>query len=100
MCLTPAATNVDVERPFSDSSKAHDDKRSRMNPDQLDKLMFLCRNMLLVNFDLDWEYNSGSCLSERDRLQIFHLFPPMHQQLASAFHGEGAVGRSCGLIWG
>ena len=54
-CLTPAATTVDVERLFSESSEILDDKRSCLNPDRLDRIIFLRKNMFLFNFDLNME---------------------------------------------
>jgi len=53
--LTPAATTVDVERLFSECGFILSKKRNSLSPDRLDQIIFIRKNLYLVNFDIDWE---------------------------------------------
>ena len=53
--LTPPPTSTDVERLFSIAGKVACDKKTRLLPDNLEKVLFLRENILVMNFELDWE---------------------------------------------
>ena len=53
--LTPPPTSTNTERLFSYGGIAMDDRRARLNPDKLDKILFLRENILLTNFKLEWD---------------------------------------------
>ena len=53
--LTPQPTSTDVERLFSIASLVADDKREKLLPTNLDKLLFLRENIMTFNFDLSWD---------------------------------------------
>jgi len=53
--LTAPPTSTDVERLFSSAGLIADDIRSRLLPDNLEKLLFLRENILMLNFELDWD---------------------------------------------
>ena len=52
--LTPPPTSTSVERLFSSAGLFLDDNRSRLLPDNLEKMMFLRSNIVASNFSLDW----------------------------------------------
>jgi hypothetical protein len=52
--LTPPPTSTNTERLFSVAGQVMDEKRARILPDSLDKILFLRENMLACNFNLDW----------------------------------------------
>jgi hypothetical protein len=53
--LTPVATTVDVERLFSECGNILNKKRNALSPDRLDEIIFIRKNIFLINFDIDWE---------------------------------------------
>ena len=53
--LTPPPTSTDVERLFSTAGLTVSDIRSRLSPATLEKLLFLRENILVCNFNLDWD---------------------------------------------
>ena len=53
--LTPPPTSTDVERLFSAAGLTASDIRSSMSPATLEKLLFLRENILVCNFNLDWD---------------------------------------------
>jgi hypothetical protein len=53
--LTPPPTSTDVERLFSAAGLIAADNRARLSPETLEKLLFLRDNILVLNFELDWE---------------------------------------------
>ena len=53
--LTPPPTSTDVERLFSIAGLIASDNRNRLNPHTLEKLLFLRENILVFNFQLDWD---------------------------------------------
>ena len=53
--LTPPPTSTDVERLFSAAGLIAADNRSRLSPESLEKLFFLRDNILVLNFELDWD---------------------------------------------
>ena len=53
--LTPPPTSTDVERLFSAAGLTASDIRSNMSPATLEKLLFLRENILVCNFNLDWD---------------------------------------------
>ena len=53
--LTPPPTSTDVERLFSIAGLIASDNRPRISPPTLEKLLFLRENILVVNFELDWD---------------------------------------------
>lgn len=48
--LSAPATSVSSERMFSTSGAICSDKRSRLLPDNLEKLVYLCKNLKAVDF--------------------------------------------------
>ena len=52
--LTPPATSTDSERLFSVAGQVFDEKRARMLPDSLEKILFLRENIIACSFNLDW----------------------------------------------
>ena len=53
--LTPPPTSTDVERLFSIESLIADDKRGKLLPSNLEKILFLHENIMTFNFDLSWD---------------------------------------------
>ena len=53
--LTPAPTSTNIERLFSYGGMVLEDRRASMNPDKVDKILFLRENIVLTNFQLDWD---------------------------------------------
>ena len=53
--LTQPPTSTDVERLFSVAWLIAADNRSRLSPETLEKLLFLRENILVFNFQLDWD---------------------------------------------
>ena len=53
--LTPPPSSTDVERLFSVAGLIAADNRARLAPETLEKLLFLCENILVLNFELDWD---------------------------------------------
>ena len=53
--LTPPPTSTDVERLFSVAGLIAADNRSRLSPETLEKLLFLRENILVFNFQVDWD---------------------------------------------
>ena len=53
--LTPPPTSTDVERLFSVAGLIAADNRSRLSPETLEKLLFLYENILVFNFQVDWD---------------------------------------------
>jgi hypothetical protein len=47
--------NPQPQRLFSTAGQLADDKRSKLLPENLEKLLFLRENILVMNFDLDWD---------------------------------------------
>ena len=52
--LSPPPTSTSVERLFSSAGLFLDDNRSRLLPDNLEKMLFLRSNIVASNFSLDW----------------------------------------------
>ena len=52
--LTPPPTSTDCERLFSVAGQVMDEKRAKLLPDNLDKILFLRENILVTNCNLDW----------------------------------------------
>ena len=52
--LTPPPSSVNVERLFSSAGQVMDEKRARLKPENLDKILFLRENSIVNNFRLDW----------------------------------------------
>ena len=52
--LTPPATSTRVERLFSSAGLLLDEKRARLDPKRVNRILFCRENMLLMNFDIDW----------------------------------------------
>ena len=53
--LTAPPTSTDVERLFSAAGLIASDHRGRLAPETLEKLLFLRENILVCNFELDWD---------------------------------------------
>ena len=53
--LTAPPTSTNIERHFSYAGLVLDKHRSSMNPENLDKIMFIRENLFLLNFKIDWE---------------------------------------------
>ena len=53
--LTPPPTSTDVERLFFVAGQIASDKRAGILPDNLEKVLFLRDNILILNFELDWD---------------------------------------------
>ena len=53
--LTPPPTSTDVERLFSTAGLLADDKRAKLLPENLERLLFLRENILLLNFEINWD---------------------------------------------
>ena len=52
--LTPPPTSTDCERLFSVAGQVLDEKRAKMLPENLEKILFLRENILVTNYNLDW----------------------------------------------
>ena len=52
--LTPPPASVNVERLFSSAGQTMDEKRARLKPENLDKILFLRENSVVNNFRLNW----------------------------------------------
>ena len=52
--LTPPPTSTAVERLFSSAGLILDDRRSKLLPETVEKLLFLRSNIAEANFSLDW----------------------------------------------
>ena len=53
--LTPPPTSTNIERLFSYAGLAMDKHRASMNPENLDRIMFIRENLFLLNFKIDWD---------------------------------------------
>ena len=53
--LTPLPTSTSVERLFSSTGRLLDDRRSRLLPENLERMIFLRANVGAANFKLDWD---------------------------------------------
>lgn len=49
--LSPPSTSVSSERLFSSTGNICSDKRSRLSPEKLEMLVYLAKNLEIVNFD-------------------------------------------------
>ena len=52
--LTPPASSTCVERLFSNAGLILEDKRSRTDPNRLNRILFLREKCLMLKFSLDW----------------------------------------------
>lgn len=52
--LTPPPTSTDCERLFSVAGQVMDEKRAKLLPENLEKILFLRENILVTNYNLDW----------------------------------------------
>ena len=52
--LTPPPTSTNCERLFSVAGQVMDEKRARMLPENLEKILFLRENLLANNYSLEW----------------------------------------------
>lgn len=52
--LTPPPTSTNCERLFSVAGQIMDEKRAKMLPDNLERILFLRENIMSTNFTLDW----------------------------------------------
>lgn len=52
--LTPPPTSTNCERLFSVAGQVMDEKRARMLPENLEKILFLRENLLASNYSLEW----------------------------------------------
>ena len=52
--LTPPPTSTDCERLFSVAGQVMDEKRAKLPPDNLEKILFLRENIVVTNYNLDW----------------------------------------------
>ena len=52
--LTPPPTSTNCERLFSVAGQVMDEKRAKMLPENLEKILFLRENILVTNYTLDW----------------------------------------------
>ena len=48
-------TSTNVERLFSYAGMVLEDRRARLNSDKLNQIVFLRENIVLANFQLDWD---------------------------------------------
>ena len=53
--LTPPPTSTNVERLFSYAGLIADEKRGRLQPERLEKILFLRENLAMLGFKLEWE---------------------------------------------
>ena len=53
--LTPAPTSTNIERLFSYSGMVLDSRRAAMDPENLDRIMFIRENLFLLNFKIEWD---------------------------------------------
>ena len=52
--LTPPPTSTNVERLFSYAGLIADEKRGRLQPERLEKILFLRENLAMLGFKLVW----------------------------------------------
>ena len=52
--LTPPPTSTNVERLFSYAGLVAEDGRASLQPERLNKILFLRENIFMLNFKLDW----------------------------------------------
>ena len=52
--LTPPPTSTNVERLFSYAGLIADEKRGRLQPERLEKILFLRENLAMLEFRLEW----------------------------------------------
>ena len=52
--LTSPPTSTNCERLFSVAGQVMDEKRARMLPENLEKILFLRENLLANNYSLEW----------------------------------------------
>ena len=52
--LTPPATSTNVERLFSIAGMISDQRRKRLLPQRLEKILFLRENLFMLSFKLEW----------------------------------------------
>lgn len=52
--LTPPPTSTNCERLFSVAGQIMDEKRARILPENLEKILFLRENILVCNYSLEW----------------------------------------------
>ena len=52
--LTPPPTSTNCERLFSVAGQIMDEKRAKLLPENLEKILFLRENILITNYTLDW----------------------------------------------
>ena len=53
--LTPPPTSTNVERLFSYAGLIADPRRARLQPERLEKILFLRENLAMLAFKLEWE---------------------------------------------
>ena len=56
--LTPPPTSTNVERLFSYAGIIADNKRASLQPERLNKILFLRENLTMLNIKLDWWWGS------------------------------------------
>ena len=52
--LTPPPTSTNVERLFSYGGMVARDRRASLQPERLDRILFLRENIVMLNFKLEW----------------------------------------------